>query len=206
VQRICAFTGRTDFYEFRRPVDASYLDQDDDPEWTRCVFRSDGTRRVLRRTESGDCSFLGAGGCQLPWEVRPLVCRLYPVEYTAEGLKKKLADGCPSEFLPPGQDLLQALDMTWEKAEAWRRQLYAEIHLEPHVLGTEACIESAAVEDNKIQVLRVDRPVLVESASGSPNLPATPPTSANPTMSQVGAKSSDFGKAPSYPISAPKAT
>jgi|GEM_PF-295943 len=206
VQRIRAFTGRDDFYEFRRPADPGYLDQDDDPEWARCVFRPDGTRRVLRRTDSGDCSFLGPGGCQLPWEVRPLVCRLYPVEYTADGLKKELADGCPSELLPPGQDLLQALDMTWEKAANWHRQLYAEIHLEPHVLGTKTGVESAAVEDHKSQVLRVDGPASVVAAPAGPNRSGTSQTSANPSISQMGTKSSDFGKAPSYPISAPKAT
>lgn len=132
VARIEAFTGRTDFYEFRSPVNPEYQQQDDDPLWAACVFRPDGTRRILRRKPEGDCVFLGAKGCILPLEVRPLLCRLYPFRYTARGLEPDLAQGCPVHLLPPGVGLLEALRMTREQGEAWHRQLYAEIRSEPH--------------------------------------------------------------------------
>lgn len=132
VARIEAFTGRGDFYEFRAPANPEYLQQEDGPMWAACVFRPDGTRRILRRKPEGDCVFLGAKGCMLPLEVRPLLCRLYPFHYTARGLEPDLARGCPTHLLPPGVGLLEALQMTREQGEAWHRQLYAEIRSEPH--------------------------------------------------------------------------
>lgn len=135
VQRIQAFTGGSDFFEYRVPVNPEYADQAEDPEWARCVFRPDGSRRILRRCENGDCVFLGPQGCGLPWEVRPLVCRLYPVRYTARGLEPDLQNGCPTELLPPGQDLLTALGMTLPQADRWHWLLYLEIRQEPHLAG-----------------------------------------------------------------------
>jgi Fe-S-cluster containining protein len=131
VQRIAEFTGRDNFTEFRAPANELYSDQDDDPLWRDRVFRKDHTRRVLKREENGDCTFLSETGCVLPYETRPLVCRLYPYEYTEEGIADDLADGCPLELLAPGQGLIEALDMNLEKARLWHRMLYDEIHLEP---------------------------------------------------------------------------
>lgn len=204
VQRIGTFVGHFDFFEFRKPVDPQYLDQDDDPEWARCVFRPDGSRRVLRRSTSGDCVFLGPVGCRLPWEVRPLVCRLYPVEYTAGGLKPDLADGCPVNLLPPGQDLLQALGMTWEKAEVWWRQLYAEIRLEPHLFDTGERDKIAPVEANIFPV-RVDGPEADPPAPGGPGGSVLAQTPVGPAASQTGHKSNDLGKPSSYPPAVAKA-
>jgi Fe-S-cluster containining protein len=127
VRRIEQYAGRSDFYEFRKPSDPAYADQDDDPIWRDHAFEPDGSRRVLRRQPSGDCTFLGSAGCVLPLEVRPLVCRIYPFDYTADGLADELSHGCPLELLRPGQGLLEALDMNRIDAERWRSQLYAEI-------------------------------------------------------------------------------
>ena len=131
VERIAAHTGRREFYEFRAPGNAEYLPQDDDPAWRDRVFRLDGTRRVLRREANGDCTFLGSSGCTLPLEVRPLVCRLYPFDYTETGLADDLASGCPLELLRPGEQLLTALDMRRSDGERWHQQLYAELRREP---------------------------------------------------------------------------
>lgn len=131
VERIAAHTGRGEFYEFRAPGNPEYLPQDDDPAWRDQAFRPDGTRRVLRREANGDCTFLGSKGCTLPLEVRPLVCRLYPFEYTEAGLTDELASGCPLELLRPGEQLLTALDMHRSDGERWRQQLYAELRSEP---------------------------------------------------------------------------
>jgi Fe-S-cluster containining protein len=133
VRRIAAHTGRDDFTEFRAPDNPEYLDQDDDPAWTEHVFRNGNSRRVLKRRPDGDCTFLGEQGCTLPYETRPLVCRLYPYEYTEAGIQDELADGCPLELLRPGQGLIEALDMNLEAARRWHRQLYTEIRLEPDV-------------------------------------------------------------------------
>ena len=56
---------------------------------------------------NGDCTFLGAAGCVLPEEVRPLVCRLYPFEYTHRGIlgepRQRLDKGVIlDQVAPPG--------------------------------------------------------------------------------------------------------
>jgi Fe-S-cluster containining protein len=131
VRRIAEHTDRPDFWEYRVPDDAAYADQDDDPIWRDHVFRADGSRRVLKRQANGDCTFLGPQGCVLPLEVRPLVCRIYPYDYTAAGIQDDLSEGCPLELLRPGQGLIEALDMNLRDAERWRSQLYQEIQREP---------------------------------------------------------------------------
>jgi Fe-S-cluster containining protein len=127
VGRIAAHIGRSDFTEYRGPANANYADQDDDPIWRDNVVRPDGTRRVVQQRPNGDCTFLGPVGCTLPLNVRPLICRLYPFDYTADGVRDELANGCPLELLKPGQQLLQVLDMHRADAERWHRQLYDEI-------------------------------------------------------------------------------
>lgn len=112
-----------------REASPEYLDQDDDPAW-RVIFTPSGARRVLARRGDGDCTFLGTAGCTLPLEVRPLVCRLYPYDYTALGLRDELSEGCPTELLGPAETLISALEMDVEVAEAWRAQLYRELALE----------------------------------------------------------------------------
>ncbi len=130
VRRIVAHTGLAGFFRFDPPSDPRYAEQDDDPLWSRCVFRADGSRRVLRRVEEGKCMFLGPAGCLLPLDVRPLVCRLYPYAYTEAGLHDELEPSCPDFLLKPGENLIARLGMFPEEARAWHRQLYEEIRLE----------------------------------------------------------------------------
>lgn len=168
-ERIAAYTGESDFHEYRRPVNPEYLDQDDDPLWAACVFRPDGTRRVLRRTESEGCIFLGANGCRLPLEVRPLVCRLYPFEYTEKGLQSVSGSMCPTRLLGVGETLLQSLDMDAETAEGWRRQLYAEIRRELSAAGLPAAIADRAEGPQPMPQPHVLPP---ESAAAAPSRPS----------------------------------
>jgi len=127
VRRIESETGQSDFFEFRLPDDPTYADQDDDPIWRDNAFQPDGTRRVLKKQANGDCTFLGPAGCVLPLEARPLVCRLYPFDFTAEGIQDELVPGCPLELLRPGQELIHTLGMNRTDAERWRKQLYEEL-------------------------------------------------------------------------------
>ena len=60
-------------------------------------------------------------------ENRPIVCRLYPFDYTAEGLKPQPVSGCPLELLAPGAELLPTLGMDRDEAERLRAQLYEEM-------------------------------------------------------------------------------
>jgi len=124
-QRIAAHTGLADFWESRPPTDPAYLDQADDPVWLQ-AFGADGTRPILKRQAEGDCVFLGSAGCVLPMEVRPLICRLYPYEYTARGIVG-VSEECPREVIPPGSTILRVLNMRVAEAITWHRVLYAEL-------------------------------------------------------------------------------
>ena len=130
VGRITDYSGRREFTEYRAPSDPVYLEQDDDPLWLRAAFQPDGTRRVLKKQPNGDCTFLGNAGCVLPLEIRPLVCRIYPFDYTERGLRDELATGCPTHLLPEGVGLVEALDMQRADGERWHGQLYDELRTE----------------------------------------------------------------------------
>ncbi len=127
VRRISGITGHLDFFEFRRPVNTAYCGDDADPVWSLKVFRPDGTRRVLKKNPSGDCIFLTPNGCVLPLHLRPLICRLHPVDYTAEKILPELAPGCPVDLLEPGANLLQSIGIDPQEVIGWHRALYAEI-------------------------------------------------------------------------------
>lgn len=126
LQRITEQTGTVNFFEMRVPQNTAYLNQADDPNWNRYTLRGDGARRVLKNLRPGICWFLAETGCRLPEHVRPLVCRLHPVEFTETGITG-LSPECPADLLPPGESLLSNLEMNLDQAENWRRQLYAEL-------------------------------------------------------------------------------
>ncbi len=127
MRRIAPYTDGENVSEFRAPSHSVYNQSREDPVWHQHVFRDDGTRRVLKQQSGGDCVLLGPQGCRLPSESRPLVCRLYPFDYAADGIHDQLASGCPVELLRPGQQLLQVLSMDIEKARRLHTQLYREI-------------------------------------------------------------------------------
>lgn len=129
IARIVAAGRATDFVEHRVPGDPAYSEpDDDDPNWLSYTQRHDGSRRVLRRASSGDCTFLGPQGCVLALEVRPLVCRLYPYEYTETELSGIASDYCPTAVLAPhGERMTDVLGIGADDAERWRQDLYAEL-------------------------------------------------------------------------------
>jgi Fe-S-cluster containining protein len=136
VRRIFDFTKKHDFYEFRRCATEAYRDQTDDPQWDRQVFRPDGTRRVVKRETSGRCLFLSTTGCTLPLDIRPLVCRLHPHLYNAQGFYPELAPECPIHLLSPGKLPEQTIQgFRQEEAEHWHHLLYQEI-METGVLSS----------------------------------------------------------------------
>jgi len=130
VQRIFRHTGHIDFYEYIKPVDPNYADQPDDPVWRDHVFFADGRRRVLKRSVSDDCIFLGNAGCVLSMDVRPLVCRLHPYAYTAAGLSSTPETGCPVNLLNAGESLMDILSMPAGLAGIGWQDLYEKILLD----------------------------------------------------------------------------
>lgn len=129
LQRIGDHTATADFFEMRPPQSVAYLEQEEDPNWNLYTLGPDGTRRVLKHAQPGTCWFLTAQGCLLPEHVRPLVCRLHPVEFTEEKITG-LSPECPAEYLPAGETVLQNLQMNLDLAETWRQQLYTELREE----------------------------------------------------------------------------
>jgi Fe-S-cluster containining protein len=129
VRRIATYVGRADFWEYRRPRDPVYLmHQPADPHWLCFTVRPDGTRPQLKHQRSGDCTFLAATGCTLPLEVRPLICRLYPYDYTEHGIAGTVP-GCPVYLLAKGQSLIEGIGIDTGDAKRWHAQLYSELRV-----------------------------------------------------------------------------
>jgi Fe-S-cluster containining protein len=131
----CARIGRhsrvADFFEYRGCSHLDYADQDDDPLWQQYVFRRDGSRRVLKRLADGNCLFLGRAGCCLPLTARPLVCRLYPHLYSANGIAGVWDGECPAAKTQASPMLEKGIaGVQWQDAVQWHRMLYSEILLE----------------------------------------------------------------------------
>ena len=136
IDRISSEIRSFDFFEFRLPQDPSYYDQEDDPVWASAVFRPDGSRRVVKHDDQGNCSFLGTTGCLLSLEIRPLVCRLHPHLYNFREIYASISSDCPLDLLDPEErieDLIQGFDQTG--ARHWHRILYEELSRE----GNDSC-------------------------------------------------------------------
>jgi len=131
-RRMQAYTGNEAFVEWSPTADPSYLDQDDDPLWRRYVFDHDGRRRILKRRPDGNCFFLDTQGCRLPMDVRPLLCRLHPLTYTADHIDAEPDGDCPRHLLFAGESVVEAIHMTMELARHWHHQLYEEIITDDH--------------------------------------------------------------------------
>ena len=128
IRRIFDFTSCRDFFEYRTCSIPSYKEQEDDPQWDSLVFRPDGTRRVIKRNATGGCLFLESAGCILPLAIRPLICRLHPRVYNAQGFFPGLAPDCPVHLLPVGNLPETAIaGLRLEEAVNWHHLLYSEI-------------------------------------------------------------------------------
>lgn len=128
VRRIDGFTSNRDFYEFRTPYVPSYKDQSDDTLWDALVFLPDGSRRVIKRNESGACPFFGHEGCTLSISFGQLICGLHPYMYNARCLYPDISPGCPIHLLPAGTVLETSIKgFMNEDAVNWCHMVYEEI-------------------------------------------------------------------------------
>ena len=131
-RRISTVAQSLPFVVWRRPTDPIYLGQSNDPLWQRHVFCKDGSRRTLKTKPNGDCIFLSTRGCRLPVEIRPLLCRLHPFTYTANGIDREPDLGCPRHLLADGESVFDATGTPWSLALTWHHQLYEEILTDLH--------------------------------------------------------------------------
>ena len=128
IQRAAEFLGRRDFFTLEPPV-LEDIEPDYDPCWMPMIVSSKGLVRVLKRTAEKDCFLLTETGCPLPCECRPLICRLYPYNYTEAGIIG-IDRACPIAKEEERVSLLDGLDMPEDKAKKWVPMLYAEIREE----------------------------------------------------------------------------
>ncbi len=124
--RIAEVAGE-DFYEYVNAGKAGKRELEEDPIWAG-LFAEGRRLRVLRRQPDGrSCHFLAPNGCRLTLETRPLICRLYPYDYTHGSIKGVHAPYCPEPESDDPDLLLALLGMHRDTAEQWRIALYKEI-------------------------------------------------------------------------------
>ncbi len=128
IQRISEFLGRQDFFTFEAPVPED-IEPDYDPLWMSMVLQPQGLVRVLKRTLERNCSLLTTTGCCLPYDRRPLICRLYPYRYTEDGILG-IDQACPIAREKEWGAILDGLDMPADKARQWLTLLYSEVKSE----------------------------------------------------------------------------
>ena len=126
VLRISRFLGSRHFFAIEM-ADTAYLDPGDDPTWLALTIRPDGQRRVLKRTGDKSCTMLGEKGCRLPMPVRPLVCRLYPYEFTEKGISG-VDSSCPISRERDWPALIEQLGMAMGATSKWHNMLYCELY------------------------------------------------------------------------------
>ena len=127
-RRIFVHTRQKEFFEYRGCLNKAYLEQDNDPLWWQHVFRADGSRRVLKHKPNGDCMMLTPSGCSLPLDVRPLVCRLFPHLYSADGMAKEWDNECPAARDASAAQIEQGIaGVELCEAAQWHQLLYDEV-------------------------------------------------------------------------------
>ncbi|MBU4129792.1 MAG: YkgJ family cysteine cluster protein [Proteobacteria bacterium] len=128
MHRISEFLGHQDFSTIEPPV-LEDIEPKYDPDWLPLIVRPDGMVRVLKKDRERYCTMLTPTGCQLPYDRRPLICRLYPYTYTEKGIVG-VDSACPISKESDCQSVLDRLDMPLEKAKKCLALIYAEFKSE----------------------------------------------------------------------------
>lgn len=125
LERISGVLGDRAFFTFEPPVPED-IAPDYDPTWLPMIMGTAGHVRVLKRTPEKNCCLLTPDGCCLPFDKRPLICRLYPYTYTEQGILG-VDPACPISREKEWGAVLEGLDMPAARATEWLTQLYAEV-------------------------------------------------------------------------------
>ena len=134
IERISRFSGQDCFFELKavegdlkhiyaNPANCS----DDDRIYVANLFDREGRRNVLKKKANGECRFLTGDGCQLPPDVRPIVCRLYPYEWNDRREVWLEPDYCPRMLFKDDEDLIAKIGLRAEAAQHLVALLYREI-------------------------------------------------------------------------------
>lgn len=134
IARIAWQTGRSDFYQ-RQAVRPDQLDSYENPArygdevavYVMGLFDREDRRPILKKQPDGSCLFVSSTGCTLPVASRPLLCRIYPYDWTDSRELWVDAAYCPKALFRDEADLLEQVADPYEVARALVDQLYDEL-------------------------------------------------------------------------------
>ena len=128
IERISQASDIHDFYS-SEPLTPEYFDGGGDPDWNNLILDENGCRKIVRQTETGNCIFLSEKGCRLKPDIRPLLCRIYPYDFTGRKIVG-ISNYCPVSADNSWQEVLNLSQMHYHAAQEWIKQLYDEIYHE----------------------------------------------------------------------------
>jgi uncharacterized protein len=134
IRRIAGFTGRNDFYNLL-PIREELKKVYENPQnvrpggeiYVRHLFDAEGRRNVLAKRDSHSCLFLSADGCELPPDVRPLACRLYPYDWNDDAEIWIDAGYCPHGHFADEEELKSSICLPEAEARRLVELFYREI-------------------------------------------------------------------------------
>jgi uncharacterized protein len=145
IRRIAAFTGRNGFYRLC-PVREDLKRVYENPEnvrpggeiYVHHLFDAEGRRNVLAKRDDHRCSFLSADGCELPPEVRPLACRLYPYDWNDDAEIWIDACYCPRGHFADEEEMKSSICLPEAEARRLVDLFYRELGAHRACQRTEA--------------------------------------------------------------------
>ncbi|OHD12762.1 MAG: hypothetical protein A2086_07230 [Spirochaetes bacterium GWD1_27_9] len=129
IKRIINFVGQNDFWLMEEPKEylKNRILSSFDPNMRLYALSKDNKVQTLKHQANGDCTFLTEKGCILPMEDRPLYCRIHPYDFVEEVVTGITFVDCPVQYLDKKGDLPDILNVKYDDAVRWVKQLYNEL-------------------------------------------------------------------------------
>jgi Fe-S-cluster containining protein len=134
INRIADSTGRNDFYHLRPvPEEMKYyyggpFDVEKGSEiYFKYLFDEEGKRNILKKNEKNECCFLTPDGCALAPNIRPIVCRLYPIDWNDNKEMWLNPQHCPKVLFKDEHEIREHVCLPEEEARRLIDLLYDEL-------------------------------------------------------------------------------
>lgn len=131
IERIATVTQLRDFYELRDVEGGSYSSpanySKEEEIYIMNIFKKDGRRNVLKHKNNGKCVLLGDNGCIVSFDVRPLLCRIYPYDWNDNREIWLNPTYCPKELFKDENEMVENIAVDLNTARELVDQLYNEI-------------------------------------------------------------------------------
>ncbi|MGC1377815.1 MAG: hypothetical protein WA821_16400 [Anaerolineales bacterium] len=132
IKRIAVYIGRNDFYHLM-PVAEEMKYFYENPFnitkgseiYIKCLFDEDGRRNILKKN-GNRCGFLTPVGCELPLNVRPIICRLHPYNWN-DNKDIWLEPHCPESLFKDEQEIKEQVCLPEEEVTRLVDLFYDEI-------------------------------------------------------------------------------